>query len=250
MPCIVYLHGNAGNLMEGLAYSPLVLPMGITFCSFDFSGCGNSSGDYVTLGYRERDDLKAVIDFLKEFCRISTIGLWGRSMGATTAIMYMAQDPEFEISCVALDSGFSSLSLVFGTMTKRQGFKPEVLDALLPHIDKGIYDKVGFHIKDLNPEEFAKSCKAPALFLHGRDDVFIIPENTKRNFDAYAGPKDVEIFAGDHNSERSVKTINKILAFLEKHLLNPDSAKKPIALKSSSNHAEEQNPNSVHVQNI
>jgi alpha/beta superfamily hydrolase len=37
-------------------------------CSFDFSGAGYSEGDYVTLGFFEKDDIKAVVDFLrKEF---------------------------------------------------------------------------------------------------------------------------------------------------------------------------------------
>jgi pimeloyl-ACP methyl ester carboxylesterase len=29
--------------------------------SFDFSGCGNSEGQWVTLGWKERDDLRAVL---------------------------------------------------------------------------------------------------------------------------------------------------------------------------------------------
>ena len=48
-------------MLEGLAYAKYVLPMGINFCVFDFSGCGNSDGKYVTYGYREKDDIDIVI---------------------------------------------------------------------------------------------------------------------------------------------------------------------------------------------
>ena len=55
MPCVVYAHGNSGNKLEGLVYAEKVLPLGINFCAFDFSGCGNSEGRWVTLGYKERN---------------------------------------------------------------------------------------------------------------------------------------------------------------------------------------------------
>ncbi len=52
-PCVIYLHCNAGNRLEAL---PLVKYLAINkislFC-FDFSGCGNSDGEYITLGKNE-----------------------------------------------------------------------------------------------------------------------------------------------------------------------------------------------------
>jgi dienelactone hydrolase len=55
------------------------------------SGCGRSDGKYISLGVYEKADLIAVIDHCKER-GYQTIGLWGRSMGAATAILYMAEN--------------------------------------------------------------------------------------------------------------------------------------------------------------
>ena len=33
--------------------------------TFDFAGCGNSEGEYVSLGINERTDLEAVIKYIK-----------------------------------------------------------------------------------------------------------------------------------------------------------------------------------------
>jgi len=42
--------------------------IGISFASFDFSGSGMSEGEYITLGLKERFDVKFVIKYLrKEF---------------------------------------------------------------------------------------------------------------------------------------------------------------------------------------
>ena len=62
------------------------------FCCFDFSGCGISDGEYISLGIHESDDLEAVIKFLRNSGKVSDIGLWGRSMGAVTALLYGAKD--------------------------------------------------------------------------------------------------------------------------------------------------------------
>jgi len=47
----------------------------------------------VTLGWREQDDLALAIQHLRDLGTVSTIGLWGRSMGAVTALLYSQKDP-------------------------------------------------------------------------------------------------------------------------------------------------------------
>lgn len=37
-------------------------------------------------------------------------------------------------------------------------------------------------ISDLNIEEKAKNCEVSALFLHGQNDNFIVPEHTQLTF--------------------------------------------------------------------
>ena len=91
MPVIIYMHGNAGCRLEVEAYVPHILPLGINVFSFDFSGCGRSEGEWVTLGWKERGDLRTVIKHLQSIGSVSKIGLWGRSMGAATSIMFMSE---------------------------------------------------------------------------------------------------------------------------------------------------------------
>lgn len=51
MPCVIYMHGNASNKTEGLDQWEGLAASGINLCVFDFSGCGKSEGDWVTLGF-------------------------------------------------------------------------------------------------------------------------------------------------------------------------------------------------------
>ena len=62
--------------------------------AFDFSGCGLSDGDYISLGYYEIEDIRAVVEHVKKMENVTFIALWGRSMGAVTAIRYCATDTD------------------------------------------------------------------------------------------------------------------------------------------------------------
>mmetsp|Transcript_423 Transcript_423/g.271 ORF Transcript_423/g.271 Transcript_423/m.271 type:complete len:88 (-) Transcript_423:404-667(-) len=82
------MHGNAGNKLEGMeSYTDVLLSQGITLFTFDFSGCGNSEGDFVTLGWKEPADLLAVCNYLEALETVSKIAFWGRSMGGATALI-------------------------------------------------------------------------------------------------------------------------------------------------------------------
>lgn len=75
---------------------------------FDFAGCGNSEGEFISLGWFERDDVAMIIDHLRDSRRVSTVALWGRSMGAATALLHADRDPS--IAGLVLDSPFSDLT--------------------------------------------------------------------------------------------------------------------------------------------
>jgi len=54
--------------------------------------------------------LNLVVEYLRSKGETSTIGIWGRSMGAVTALLYIKNDPT--IAAILVDSPFASLSLL------------------------------------------------------------------------------------------------------------------------------------------
>jgi alpha/beta superfamily hydrolase len=75
---------------------------------FDCAGSGVSEGEYVSLGVRESEDLEAVVAYLAERRQANNICLWGRSMGAVTALLYASRNKK-QIKCCVYDSPFRSL---------------------------------------------------------------------------------------------------------------------------------------------
>lgn len=94
-----------------------------TVFTFDFSGSGASQGEYVSLGHFEKvcrrsqclskwrpltitsqDDVACVVEHLRASGTVTTVGMWGRSMGAATALLYSHMDPS--IAGMLLDSPY------------------------------------------------------------------------------------------------------------------------------------------------
>jgi len=99
--------GNSSCRLESVEAVRTLLPMNIMVVAFDFSGCGLSEGEYISLGYYEKEDVNILINHLRERDIVTRIALWGRSMGAVTAIQCAQADPS--IACIVCDSPFSSL---------------------------------------------------------------------------------------------------------------------------------------------
>lgn len=86
--CLIYMHGNASARVEVFQQLSFLLSLGTSVFAFDFAGSGLSNGEYVSLGYYEREDLATVIAHLRSSMGSNVrIALWGRSMGAATALM-------------------------------------------------------------------------------------------------------------------------------------------------------------------
>jgi len=99
---LVYLHGNASARLEVVpSLSFLLGQVGVDgVVGVDFTGSGKSDGEYVSLGHYEQVDLDCLIQHLERVYGGSgglgsggiesdlEIILWGRSMGASTALMY------------------------------------------------------------------------------------------------------------------------------------------------------------------
>ncbi|XP_031390961.1 uncharacterized protein LOC116203400 isoform X1 [Punica granatum] len=202
LPCVIYCHGNSGCRADANEAAVILLPSNITVFTLDFSGSGLSDGEYVSLGWHEKDDLKVVVSYLRSNMQISRIGLWGRSMGAVTSILYGAEDPS--IAGMVLDSAFSNLFDLM--MELADVYKIRVpkftVKMAVQYMRRVIQKRAKFDIMHLNCLQVAPKTFIPALFGHASDDKFIQPHHSDLIINAYAGDKNIIKFDGDHNSSR------------------------------------------------
>eukprot|EP01033_Poteriospumella_lacustris_P013378 gene13378-9579_t len=185
-----------------------------------------SEGEYVTLGAFEKDDLAAAIEYLRNSQKTSTIALWGRSMGAATALLHAERDPS--IAGMVLDSSFSDLSVLADELVehaRKQGiFAPSFAVYLLSKfIRSSVLKTAGLDIKTLSPIEHADRCFVPALFIAAEHDQFIIPKHSQTIHERYGGDKNFILVEGDHNSIRPRYMYDSVAIFLQQTLQLPPS---------------------------
>ncbi|XP_019463023.1 PREDICTED: uncharacterized protein LOC109361954 isoform X1 [Lupinus angustifolius] len=222
LPCVIYCHGNSGCRADASEAAIILLPSNITVFTLDFSGSGISGGEHVTLGWNEKDDLRAVVNYLRDDGNVSLIGLWGRSMGAVTSLMYGAEDPS--IAGMVLDSPFSDLvDLMMELVDTYKVRLPKfTVKFAIQYMRRAIQKKAKFDISSLNTIKVAKSCFVPALLGHAIDDDFINPHHSDRIFEAYMGDKNIIKFEGDHNSPRPQFYFDSINIFFHNVLQPPE----------------------------
>lgn len=220
MSCIIYLHGNASSQHEGMFLAPIFIPYGVAVLTFDFSGCGLSDGQYISLGYFERDDVTCAIDFVRKNFNVGRVALWGRSMGAATTLYALADDPT--IAAAVIDSPFASLPDLVKEIAAKvhvPGFIASIAKSL---IAKKIRELANFDISKLVPIEAAPSCFSPARFVHGEQDDFISKTHSEKIFEKYSGEdKEIFIVPGKHNSQRPLETQLYCVMFLANYLNAP-----------------------------
>ncbi|CBZ28718.1 conserved hypothetical protein [Leishmania mexicana MHOM/GT/2001/U1103] len=236
VPCVVYCHANCGGRYDGLE-ALFLLREGFSLFCFDFCGSGMSEGEYISLGFYERQDLVAVVEFLTlKSDEVDGVALWGRSMGAVAAIMYASKDPW--IRCIVCDSPFASLRLLIDDLVERHGGRtarvlPKILvRGIVERIRKRIMKRAAFDIDDLDAVKYAKACGVPALLFHGADDDFVSPTHCEMIRDAFPIPCLQQFTPGGHNCERQDDIQRLIRAFLRLYLIDkPQGAREMQAVR-------------------
>ncbi|CAK0881412.1 unnamed protein product [Prorocentrum cordatum] len=212
--CVVFCHGHGSNRLNGFQLVPILLPLNISLVCFDFAGSGMSGGEFTSLGYYERDDLRCVIQHLREQRGFTRIGVWGVSMGASTALMHAARDPM--IAGVVADSPFSDLGTLIRELCAKWVPLPwALLCGVLCVVRGRVQKKARFDIYDVAPHEHMASCHVPVYFLHGDKDDFISPKHSEELRRCCGGDADLlKVHEGTHTSPRPLSTMARAALFL------------------------------------
>ena len=224
--CIIYLHCNCGSRVESLSILRKVLNKDYSFASLDFTGSGNSDGEFISLGHFEQEDVKSFIEFLIKEKNIDKFILWGRSMGAVTAFLYYINNSYNNnyIDKIIWDSGFCNLNMLAEEISINIIKLPKIVAKFALHfVKKTILKKIGLDFEFLNIEakignegkNFNGKNPPLVIFIASKEDTFVNFKHSEILFNKYQGPKKFIEIKGDHNSFRNEDTFEKVFNYLE-----------------------------------
>jgi uncharacterized protein len=214
------MHGYPANKADVLNWS-LFLKQKFNILLFDFRYFGSSTGKYTTVGWDEKKDLKAAIDYLltRDDVDSERIGVMGLSMGGAVGIMQSSDDSR--IKAIVADSAYASLDLLVEGMFQKFGILQRPMIWSLEQWSKW---RVGVKPENVSPVQAAARSTTPLLLIHGVADQEIPIDHSKQIFQVSKGVSELwEVDGADHGEAYfNEKTLYeaKVISFFETYLQN------------------------------
>lgn len=175
-PTVVLVHGHGNSKSDMLAYAE-VLHERYNLVLFDQRNHGKSTGTHTTMGVREQQELRAILDWLEREKGPDRIGLFGISMGGVTAAN--VADDDGRVDALALDSTHASLANTIETRLRQQGY-PLTLPGYLVVV-AGTWLRTGEFVHVADPADAVDDLgDRPLLILQGGRDLQQGPENAEQ----------------------------------------------------------------------
>jgi len=219
---LIAQHGYKEDRQTMLNEAAMLSRHGYGVIMVDLRAHGLSEGDMITFGLLEVRDLEAAYQYLLTRPEVDPdrIGALGNSMGAVTALLYTAQNPN--IKAVVSQSAFASLQDEVATGVEYFTGLPAFPFA--PMIQFFAEREAGFsadevaaieHIHEISPR--------PVLLLQGGKDTLIPADSGQRLFEAAGEPRelwfDPELGHVEFDTERAKQYEARVVAFFDRYLL-------------------------------
>jgi len=217
---IIVCSGANGSLDADVHAAPWLHEAGYNALLFDWRAHGQSEGEVVTLGFNERYDLIAAVQFAMSH-GAERVGVLGFSMGGTVAIDTAAVYED--IHAIVADSPFVFvLSAIAGGLIERG--VPEGLSFLLARLFVATAClRTQLNLFDVDLARWInRVTPRPLLLIFGEQDVIVSPSEIDLIFARAGEPK--EVWRVPEAAHRNIHTLQpeeyrrRILEFFEKNL--------------------------------
>ena len=220
-PTIVICHGLGANKSDFTELAVFLARRGYLVLTFDFRAHGDSEGSRTSLGYHEQKDVNAALHYLSSRPEVDQgrIGIFGFSLGGSTAILAAAETGKFR--AIAVDSAFTSLRDQARQAITGYYHLPSFPFVGLSVLGYELYFQTT--VKRIDPESVIGAISpAPLLIIAGEGDDMIPAENGRRLFHAAKEPKELWVIpVGGHGGTVAAagNEYNKRVGdFFDKHL--------------------------------
>jgi fermentation-respiration switch protein FrsA (DUF1100 family) len=194
---IILLHGRDSTREENLELAYSLVERGFAVFTYDARARGESEGTRSTLGYHERWDALGAVDYLlARGYQAGRIGLMGRSMGGSVAILAAAETNA--VAAVVSDSAFADAR----DLVREQLLPNPALSWLLAPT---VLQLASIWLQlDLpaTPERAAQQlAPRPLLIIHGTQDISVYPTHAQRLWAATHGYGELWLLEGVSHTE-------------------------------------------------
>lgn len=168
---MVCLHGHNSSHISQLKYMDMFHSLGFDVFVPDHRHAGNSGGDTVTMGAKEKWDVIDWLQVIRERRPGKKISVFGESMGAATAIMVTAIDGN--LGCLIEYCGYANFQGLLARYFKSQRLR-RFFAKYIRFVVKYVYR---FDSDECDAEKAMKRISCPVLIIHSESDETVPFEN-------------------------------------------------------------------------
>lgn len=185
---VMVLHGISDSRGGVMGLARLFVENHYSVLAPDNRGHGESGGELVTYGLRERDDVRRWVDWLEASEHPRNVYGMGESLGA--AVLLQSLERETRFSAVVAECPFADFERVAVDRVAQRVPGPAALGRVLagPMVWSGfLYArmKYGVDFRGASPENAVVGARTPVLLIHGSADTNVYPAHAgalmKRN---------------------------------------------------------------------
>lgn len=155
------------------------------------SGHGEDESKYSSMGYYDREILKAFVLYITENYPDCEIFLHGMSMGASAVMLLAGEKLPDSVKCAVCDSGYDSCWAQFKFEFKNYYHLPVFPFLYLANTVSKL--RGNFDFKKCSPVKALEKSKVPILFIHSAEDNFVPFEMFLREYKSCKSEKEAYI---------------------------------------------------------
>lgn len=214
---VVLLHGirSSREVLRGRAV--LLHEAGYAVLAADLQAHGESTGDRITLGHRERYDAIAAVAEARRRFPGEHVAVVGLSLGGAAALL--AGDA-LDADVVVLEAVYPDIHAA--TRNRLRKWLGPLGPPLLPLFLRAMPSQIGVDPDDLRPVDAIQLLDVPVLVVAGTEDRLTLPEDSWQLYQAARPPKALWwVEGGGHEDYHALDPETyqaRVLGFLEQHL--------------------------------
>ncbi len=216
---VVLVHGHGGSKNEGLRFAKALHDAGYNLLAYDSRVLAKSDKAFASMGYFEKNDVKAAIDYVINKKQAKSVGVFGFSMGAATSIMTMEED--LRIKAGMFSSSYANVVDELAEVGKRDFGLPE-----FPILQVAIFlanARGGMDLYSVVPEKsISRISPRPIYIMHCKQDDYVDYSHAQRLYKAANDPKgfwgvpcNKHEYLWNFNPE---KVEGRVVSFFKRHL--------------------------------